>query len=175
MSLLRLSSAVVLVPGLPLPRLRHISFVIAAISPLPFRHQGFPVANHRFHHHIEDGGQHWVALDDAYLSAEGFSVLPSCLCHHLQPIPVPVEEVNGPRPNAISLQDIQALGPVQVIVSLVQFHEDCMDYRLLQGRNLLDQIDLEGVGLRCSIFFKTLDIFLLPAGQDSILIAQHLL
>ena len=76
-----------------------------------------------------------------------------------------MEEAEGTVPHAIYLQDIQESGPVQGIVSLVYVQEYCMEYHLPQGRNLLEQIDLEGGGPRCYVFVKTLDIFLLPADQ----------
>ena len=69
------------------------SYQIRCCPPPPylFRHQGFPVADYRVHRHIEDGGQQWVALCDTSLSAEGFSVVPSHLCHHLNPLPITAE------------------------------------------------------------------------------------
>ena len=80
------------------------------------------MADHRFHHHIEDGGQQWVALSDASLSAEGLYVVPYLLYHHLQPISIPAEEAEGPGPHAISLQDVQATGPVQDIKKLFEIN-----------------------------------------------------
>ena len=84
------------------------------------------MADHRFHHHIEDGGQQWVALSYASLSAEGLYVVPYLLYHHLQPISIPAEEAEGPGPHAISLPYVQAPEPVQGIVCLVQVQEDFM-------------------------------------------------
>ena len=89
---LRPPSAVVLVLNCPPFCLRRVSYIIATTPPLPFRHQGLPVANHCVHHHIEDGGRQWVTLGDASIYAEGFSVLPTRLRHHLQPLPIPVKE-----------------------------------------------------------------------------------
>ena len=84
----------------------------------------------------------------AYLSVEGFSVLPSCPRHHLQPLPIPAEEAEVPRPHNIFLQDFQAPGLLQDIVYLVQVQEGRMEYRLPHGRNLLEKLELEGGGSR---------------------------
>ena len=54
------------------------------------------MANHRVHLHIENGGRQWVALGDPSLSTEGCSVLTFCLRHHIQPLPIPLEDVKGP-------------------------------------------------------------------------------
>ena len=70
----------------------------------------------RVQHHIEDGGQEWVSLSDASISAEGFSVATSRHRHHLKPLPIRVEEVEGPGTHTISFQDFQAPGPVQGIL-----------------------------------------------------------
>ena len=43
-----------------------------------------------------------------------------------------------------------------------------MEYHLPQGRNLMEQLELEGGGPSCSVYFKTLEIFLLPVDQYSI-------
>ena len=106
--------------------------------PLPFRNQVFPVADHHIHCHIEDCGRQWVALSNASLSAEAFSVLTSRLHHHLQTLPIPMEEAEGPGPHTIFLQDFHSPGPFQENVCLVQVQEDSMDNRLPQGRNLLE-------------------------------------
>ena len=111
--------------------------VVIADTPPPFHHQGLPVADHHFHHHIEDGGQKWISLFHASFSTEGFSVLPYCLHHHLNPIPIPAEEAEGPGPHAISLQDVQEPGPVKGIICLVQVQEDCVEHHLPYGCNLL--------------------------------------
>ena len=120
MPLLSLISAFVLFLDYPPRFLRHVFVVIAAVTSLLLRHQVFPVLNYRVHHHIEYGRRQWVALSDASLSVEGLSVLPSRLCHHLKPLPIPVEEAEGTGPHAKSLQDSQAPGPIQGIVCLVQ-------------------------------------------------------
>ena len=82
----------------------------------PFIHQGLLVVDHRVHHHIEYGGRQYITLFDASLSSEGFSIVPSCPCHHLNPLPIPAEEAEGPGPHTIYLQDVQAPVPVQGIV-----------------------------------------------------------
>ena len=79
------------------------------------------MADHYFHHHIEDGGLLWITLCDASLSAEGFSVVPSCPGHHIYLIPIPAREAEVPGTHAIYLRDVHAPGPVQGIVCLVQF------------------------------------------------------
>ena len=74
------------------------------------------MADYLFPHHIEDGGRKWVALSDASISAEGLSVVPSFLHHHLKPLPIPAEEAEDPGTHTISLQDVQAPIPVQGIL-----------------------------------------------------------
>ena len=56
MPLLFPPSAVVWLQDFPPLRLQHVAVVITDNPPLPFRHQVFPVADHRVHYHIEDGG-----------------------------------------------------------------------------------------------------------------------
>ena len=146
MPLLRLPPAIISSPDCPPCHLRLVSVVISDPPPFLFRHQGLLVVDHHIHHHIEDGGRQWFTLSDASLSAEGLSVVPSCPCHHLKPLPILEEEEAGPGPHYISLQDVHEPGPVQCIVCLVQAQEDFMEHRLPQGHNLLEQLDLEGDG-----------------------------
>ena len=113
---------------------RHRNFCSSPPPPhCRFHHKGLPVSDHRVHHHIEDGGRHWIDLRDASLSAEGLSVVPSHPCHHLEPLPIPAEEAEGPGPHAISLQYTQAHGHIQGIVCLVQVQEYFMEHPLTQG------------------------------------------
>ena len=123
-SLLHPFPPVVLVMGHPPCRLCPVSFVTANFSPLPlfpFRHQqGFPVANHRIYNHIENGGWQCVSLSNPSLSAEGCSLLPSRSRHHLQPCPILLQEAKVPRFHTITLQDTQALGPIQGIGYRIQ-------------------------------------------------------
>ena len=84
---------VVSFPYFPPRRLHRVVIVIVDVTPRPFCYLEFPVLDHRVYHHIEDGGQQWVALFDASLSAEGFSVVTSRLRHHIKPLPIPAEEV----------------------------------------------------------------------------------
>ena len=79
------------------------------------------MAKHRFHHHIEYGGRQWISLGDASISAERFSVVTSRQRHNIQPIPIPTEEAEEPRPHAIYLKDIQETEPVQCIGLRVLF------------------------------------------------------
>ena len=73
MSLFRQLTPVILVPDRPPRRLCPVSFVTAALSPLPFllfrQQQGFQVANHNVYHHIQNNGRQWVALGDPSFSA----------------------------------------------------------------------------------------------------------
>ena len=139
MSLLRLLTPVISIPDCTPNCLCLVSFVTAALDPLPFRHQqGFPVANHCIYHYIGNGGRKWVAMGNPYLSVEGCTVVISRPCHHPKPHPILLEETKGPGPHAITLQDTQATGPVQGIVRLVQVQEYCMEDRIPQGCNLLN-------------------------------------
>ena len=61
-------------------------------------------------------------------------------------LPIPAEEAEVPGTHTIYLQDVQAPGPVQCIVYLLQVQEDCMDHCLPQGRNLMEQLELKGGG-----------------------------
>ena len=78
------------------------------------------MVNNRVHHNIEDGGRQWVALGNASLLAEGFSVVPSHPYHHLKPLPVPAEEAEGPDTHVIYLKDVQAPGFSQGVLILVK-------------------------------------------------------
>ena len=104
------------------------------------------MATHCVYHHIENGGQQWVALGHPSLSTEGYTVVPSRPFHHPQPHPTLPEEAKGPGPHNITLQDTQAPRHVQGIVSLVQVQEDRMEDRLPQGRNLLNHLEIEDGG-----------------------------
>ena len=115
------------------------------------------MAYHRAHHHIEYGRHQWVPLCHSSLSVEGFSVVFSCPLHHLKPLPISAEESEVPRPHAISLQDVQAPVPVQCTVCLVQVQEDCVDYRLPHGRNLMEQLDIEGGGPRTATCSESIE------------------
>ena len=79
---------------------------------------------------------------------EGLYVVFYLPYHHLEPIPVPVEEAEGHGTHAIYLQDIQEPGPVQGFIRLVQVQEDRVKDLLPHGLNLLDQFDLEVDGPR---------------------------
>ena len=128
-------------------RLLHNVCAPSSLSPLLYpssrSHHGFPVANHRVHYHIENCWRQWFALGDPSLCVEGCSVVPSHPRHHLQPLQINSEEVKGPVPHTISLQDTQAPVPIQGVVSLVHFQEDRMEDHLPQVRNLLKQLDLK--------------------------------
>ena len=58
-------------------------------------------------------------------------------------------EAEGPGPHVISLQDIQAPGPVQDIIHLVQVQEYFVDLLIPHVYYLLEQFDLK-VGGPCT-------------------------
>ena len=68
--------------------------------------------------------------------------------HHMESLPVPLEEVGITFSHAISLQDLQVPGTLQGVVQLVQFKEVRVKYLLPHRRNLLEQFDIEVQSLR---------------------------
>ena len=104
---------------------------------------------------------------------EGLSQVPPHPRHHLEPLPVPAEEVEGPGTHAISLQDLQAPGPVQGVVRLVQVQKDRVKYLLHHGHNLLEQFDLEGGGTRTSTRLEPMKRVFVGDGGGEVAIENH--
>ena len=88
----------------------------------------------------------WDHPRHSYLPSEGFSTATSLPHHHLESFPVPAEEAEGPGYHDISLKYLQALGPIQGFIRLVQVQEYHVKDLLPHGRNLLEQFYLEGGG-----------------------------
>ena len=95
------------------------------------------------------------------------------LRHHLESIPITAGEVEGPGPHFISLQDIQAPGPVQGVVHLVQLQEYRVKDLLPHGHNLLEKFDLE-VGSTCTATRpESMEGFVVGGGGGEVAIYNH--
>ena len=77
-------------------------------------------------------------------------------------------------PHAIYLQDTQAPGPIQGVVSFVQVQEDCMEDRLPQGRNLPKQLDLKGGGRRTATYPESVEEVVVGDGNHRHRLPNHL-
>ena len=87
--------------------------------------------------------------------------------------PVTVEESEVPGTHDISLQDLQAPGPVQVIVCIVQVQIYCVGGRFPHGRNLLKHSDLKGCGPHAASRPEPMEGVVLGNGGSETAIGYH--
>ena len=72
----------------------------------------------RVHHHIKYGGGQRVALRHTSLPFERHAVIPPRSGQHGQVAPVGPQHPPGVRADNVALQDLQAPGPVQSVITL---------------------------------------------------------
>ena len=87
-------------------------------------HHHHPVYHHRIHHHIKYGGGERIYLCHSTHSLKRRPIVSARPCYHHQPPPIRMEEPPGLGAHAVPFQYIQATGPVQLSIRLVQVQED---------------------------------------------------
>ena len=97
-------------------------------------HHVDPMSHHCIDQHVEDGWGQRVPLHHPpeYLERRPIVPLPA-FANHPQPTPLCPEELESSRHHAVSLQDLQASGPVHGVTRLVQVHTYHLQDLLLQG------------------------------------------
>ena len=106
-------------------------------------HHHHPVSNHCIHHHIEYSGGERISLNHSTISLKCLPVVAACPCHHCQPPTIRLKEPIGLGAQAVTIQDLNAPGPLQGVVRLVQVQGDHVQDLLPQ---LLKHLGLEDGG-----------------------------
>ena len=94
--------------------------LLSTLDPLlrDLYHQLHPVSHHLIHHHSKYGGRERVSLRHYTRSLKRCPVVSARPFYHRQMHPMCLEEPMGPGDHAVTFQDIQAPGPLQVTLEV---------------------------------------------------------
>ena len=98
------------------------------------------------HNNIEDRGVQGIALCHALVPLEKASKVSAVPGHHGQSVPVCTKKSERPGTNPVSRKNLKAYVPIQGIICLLEVQENLKEDRLPHGRNMLEQLGLEGGG-----------------------------